>query len=278
MLRFVSLVSAVVLLPVLATPTVAVERFEASLRPGDFTFSPGAGRASERSVILWSTGAASAYVDTPDVAGSLQFSARAYQCEGAPHLQVAVDGVTRLTQEVDGDGSYGIALSWPAGRHKVTFRFLDDHRTASCDRNVLVRDMSLYLPGRAVSLYSRTSLRPEHASVEPPTAGSVTPVRAALRSNGALRFRLDSLFASDLYVALVGVGFSGRTADVVVTVDDATIYAGPAPQRERRIAVAGSFGDGGHDLALEVTGDPDTATCDGSVAVTGAGFAGLLRP
>ena len=134
--------TTVLLLTLGGTPAYAAERTRVQLPAEDFSFSPGAGRPTSRQLVLWSTGSATTYVDTAAAMGSLDFTAVAQQCEGAPHLQVAVDGVTRLTQEVDGVGSYRVRIDWAGGRHKVTFRFLDDHRTADRlpDRRRLLED------------------------------------------------------------------------------------------------------------------------------------------
>lgn len=276
--RTLHLLAAVLLLTVLAAPAQAYQRYEPHPLPTDFTFSPGAGRASGRSVVLWSTGAASAYLDTTEAVGQLTFSATARICEGAPHLQVAVDGVTKLTQEVDGSGYYGVTIDWPPGRHKITFRFLDDHRTPSCDRNVLVSNIWLWGPradGTHEPLFSFSMLKPQFVTVEPATAGNTTMDRAKLWNNGVLRFRLDSLFGTHMYVGLVGAGCGGHLAHVVLRMDGEIVYDDEAVQGFHAIEIVRSFPDGPHDFLLTMSRDPNTATCDGNVSVIGAQFQGM---
>jgi hypothetical protein len=261
----------------LAPPAQAFQVYQASIMPSRLTFSPGAGAASGRHAVLWSTGAASAYLSTTDFLRSMQFDAEAQQCEGAPHLQVAVDGVTRFSQEVDGAGAYGLQVDWPPGRHKVTFRFLDDHRTATCDRNILLATVHFYglgPDGSSQPLFTGSWLKNQYVAVEPTGAGYTTPDRATLRSNGSIRFRLDSQIADKLYLALFGTTCAGRRGDVVLTMDGDVLYRAQAPAGYWPLIVKRSFVDGPHQFVLTMTHDSNTATCDGTVAVDDVVFDG----
>jgi hypothetical protein len=267
----------VVLVGGLSPPAQAFQVYEPSILPSQLTFSPGAGAASGRHAVLWSTGAASAYLSTTDFVRSMQFDADAQQCEGAPHLEVALDGVTRFSQEVDGQGSYALQVDWPPGRHKVTFRFLDDHRTATCDRNILlatVRFYGLSSDGSSQPLFTASWLKDQYVAVEPTGAGSTNRDQATLRVNGSLRFRLDSQISDTLDVGLLGRGCAGRRGDVLLTMDGEVLYRGQAPEGYAPVTVKRSFVDGPHEFMLTMTQDSNTATCDGTVGVDDVVFNG----
>lgn len=345
---------------VIAAPAQAAPGYEISIQPRDLTFSPGAGAVNGHWAVLWSTGATSAGVTTTDTVDRLSVEVDADQCEGAPHFEIALDGVTGLSQEVDGTGVYAVPLDWAPGYHRVTFRFLDDHRTAACDRNVRFRAVSLFSQSSNPGPYTFQQLKTRYVDIAPVTAGNATNQRAKLWNDGAMHFRLDSHGTTYLVVAIVVTPCGDRRPDVTVTVDGSEVVSGPARagrtnlgldgrlpdgphdivlrmsrdanivgcdgnvaltsalfdgnvpaaaasaaerfeatlrpgdftfspgaascdrdvlvRGEREVAVAGSFRDGVHDVVLRMSRDPNTATCDGNVAVVGAGFAGLLRP
>ncbi len=258
-------------------PAHAVAAYELSVQPADFTFSPGAGAVSGHWAVLWSTGSASSAVTTTGFVNRLQVEADADQCEGAPHLEVAVDGVTELSQEVDGTGLYVVPLAWAPGRHRVTFRFLDDHRTGSCDRNVRFRGAMLFgpfsIPGFP-GLYTFQQLKTRYVDVIPVTAGNATSQRAKLWNNGSVHFRLDSHGSTYLVITIVVAGCQGRQADVTVTVDGRVVVSGEAREGRTNLGLDGRLRDGAHDVVLRMSRDPNTAACDGSVALTSALFDG----
>jgi hypothetical protein len=261
----------------LGGPARAAAAYELSVQPADFTFSPGAGAESGHWAVLWSTGSATAAVTTTGFVDRLQLEADADQCEGAPHLEVAVDRVTELSQEVDGTGLYVVPLAWAPGRHRVTFRFLDDHRTSRCDRNVRFRGAMLFGPFSDPGfpgLYTFQQLKTRYVDVIPVTAGNTTSQRAKLWNNGSMHVRLDSHGSTYLVLTIVVVGCQGRQADVTVTVDGSVVASGAARAGRTNLGLDGRLADGAHDIVLRMSRDPNTATCDGSVALTSALFDG----
>jgi hypothetical protein len=278
--RPLAVVATVALLTVASAmggPARAAAAYELSVPPADFTFSPGAGAVSGHWAVLWSTGAASAAVTSTRFLDRLQVEADADQCEGAPHLEIAVDGVTRLSQEVDGTGLYVVPLDWAPGRHRLTFRFLDDHRTSRCDRNVRFRGALLFgpfsIPGFP-GLYTFQQLKTRYVDVVPVTAGNATSQRAKLWNSGSLHFRLDSHGSTYLVLTIEVVGCQGRQADVTVTVDGTVVVSGAARAGLTHLGLDGRLPDGAHDIVLRMSTDPNTATCDGNVALTSALFDG----
>lgn len=260
-----------------AAPAQAAAAYQVSIQPRDFAFSPGAGAVSGRWAVLWSTGSASATVTTTRFLNRLQVEADADQCEGAPHFEVAVDGVTRLSQEVDGNGLYVVPIDWAPGRHRVTFRFLDDHLTSQCDRNVRFRGALLFgpfsIPGFP-GMYTFQSLKTRYVDVNPMRAGNTTTERAKLWNNGSLHFRLDSHGSTYLVITLTVLGCQGRQADVTITVDGTVVVSGEAPPGRTEFELDGRLPDGPHDFVLRMSHDPNTATCEGNVALTSVMFDG----
>lgn len=93
---------------------------------------------------LWSSGAASTTVSTPAL-GSLAVRAKADLCNGAPTLELWVDGELVLSTPVGSTSwaTYGVNGSWPAGSHRIGVAFPNDARTSGCDRNLQVDTLGL---------------------------------------------------------------------------------------------------------------------------------------
>jgi hypothetical protein len=89
---------------------------------------------------IWSNVRASTSVTTTGTAVKLTVTARGAACQGAPTMRAYVDGVqvgvwsVRATALADHTAS----VSVPAGARRVSVGFSNDHRTATCDRNLFV--------------------------------------------------------------------------------------------------------------------------------------------
>nr|WP_231126514.1 family 16 glycosylhydrolase [Motilibacter aurantiacus] len=78
-------------------------------------------------------------------AAALLLRARGDQCQGAPQAEVTVDGKLVSTVTVSAAGSwatYRLPGSWEAGAHSVAVRYVNDVRTAACDRNLHLDSLS----------------------------------------------------------------------------------------------------------------------------------------
>ncbi len=119
-------------------PVPAVEA-EAMALPGSagqpFADASASGQAG---LLVWTNGTATATLSTRRTRTALVVRARGDQCQGAPQLQVALDGVVVATVPVPATAwtDYTVAGSWPAGRHRVALSFTNDAATPDCDRNL----------------------------------------------------------------------------------------------------------------------------------------------
>jgi hypothetical protein len=223
---------------------------------GSFAYSPGSGARSPWTVLLYSTGSAWAFVTTTSVTRRLAFHVVSDQCEGAPVLGVAVDGVTAMTRETYGVGDYGIVGTWGPGRHQVVFRFLNDHRTDACDRNIRVSQVSLFAhaDGSVHGVSSRQQAQQKYAVLPPESGDSLDDGQVHVAGDGTVALRLDSQGARQLYLSLIPAGCD-PWAELQVSVDGVTYQAGRIPPTlgsigVGTISVQHAFTNGTHDIDL----------------------------
>jgi endoglucanase len=151
---------------VLAGPPAAAQAADLAIGGEALTLASGSGQVFSDSsagggqaLLIWSNATASGTVSTSG-AQSVRVRARGDQCAGAPHMVVAVDGTTILSQDVSSStwASYGADASLSDGSHKVTVAFTNDYSTAACDRNLRVDSITFSsarrVEGEAMSLPS----------------------------------------------------------------------------------------------------------------------------
>ncbi len=152
-------VAALFVAPPIATADVTV-----TTTPGEsFTSSaayvrPVADATAEggKTLAMYTSGTAYATVRPTATTSSIAILMRGTQCEGAPTLQVVVDGVKIATFTVSATkySNYTVAKSLTAGTHTIALQLINDHSAASCDRNVYVdtvRTLSSSVTSVAVS-------------------------------------------------------------------------------------------------------------------------------
>ncbi len=93
-----------------------------------------------RTLAMYTGGIAQATVTPAAGTSSIAVLARGTQCDGAPTLQVTVDGVkvATFTVSVTKYSNYTVAKSLSAGLHTIALALTNDHSSTSCDRNVYV--------------------------------------------------------------------------------------------------------------------------------------------
>jgi Ca-dependent carbohydrate-binding module xylan-binding len=103
---------------------------------------PVADSAAEggRTLAMYTAGIAQAKLGLASAATSLAVRARGTQCDGAPTLQLNVDGVkvSTFTVSATSYATYSVGKTLAAGPHVVTLSLTNDHSGSSCDRNVYV--------------------------------------------------------------------------------------------------------------------------------------------
>jgi hypothetical protein len=110
------------------------------------TFAPtGAGVSSAGGATLWSTGSFTGALDSGE-ADRLDIKMRSAACEGTARFRLRVDGELITERAVppprDGASSYTAERTWTNGMHTIEIAFLNDVRTATCDRNLSVLGVS----------------------------------------------------------------------------------------------------------------------------------------
>jgi hypothetical protein len=138
-----------------------------------------------KALAMYTAGTAQATVKTTVPTTSISFIARGTQCDGAPSLQMTIDGIRMGTWSINTTNyaQYGVAKSLAAGTHIITLALVNDYGTATCDRNVYMD---------AVSLLSTSSTAP----VAPPKlrwpAPALTSPTTLTVPQGDAGFRLDT--------------------------------------------------------------------------------------
>ncbi len=123
--------------------TVQGERF--ALTPGAGMVVADARAAAGSALLIWSNGTATASLTTTSAATLLTARVRGDQCNGAPAMTLRVDGKTVATTAVPQSTWTAASArgSWVAGTHTVSVAFTNDVKTAACDRNLRLDQVTL---------------------------------------------------------------------------------------------------------------------------------------
>ena len=232
--------------------------------------------------LLWADGVATI---TSTGSGVLVLHTRADLCEGAPTIRVAVDGITKGTTTVttpasDAYAEIAIGTAVSAGTHSVRVRFLDDHRTATCDRNVHLGWVSWRPTGTPAPTPTQkatpTPTPTSSSSVNPflanapyadPTYPSVAAAAALRRSDPSAAAALDRISANG---ASLWVGDWYSTAQVETTVRS---YA-RAAEKAGSTGYVTVYAIPGRDCGAYSAGGLTPATYPGWIDAVARGLAG----
>jgi hypothetical protein len=261
-----------------------------------FAFAPtGAGRVLPDSapqerrapLVLWSTGAASTTVDLATPANRLRIRARADVCEGLPNMVVAVDGVDVLDTDVSttwSNSTFVATGSWDAGEHRVAVRYTNEHRTATCDRNLKVGEVTF--AARPI-MGTFTRLRGTDFTVPQGVGGTfryglLGEPAFGLWSNGGATATAVTQGANSLLVGARGEDCLGRPPRMHVFVDGEKVIDARVRTRldDRGNEVTGTygtlrnFGSGTRQVEVRFVNDRITDTCDRNLKVEHVTFIG----
>ena len=120
------------------TPSVTREAESMVLTPSAGATFPDPQASGRAGLLLWSNGMARGGVVSSEPALAVRVTARGDQCGGAPTMRLVVDGAAVGTASVTSAtwSTYTFPVQAPAGRHGFRIWFDNDHRDASCDRNL----------------------------------------------------------------------------------------------------------------------------------------------
>lgn len=126
--------------------TLQAERLALPAAAGQVFADPAA--AGGAGLLVWSDASASGSVTTTAATDRVRVVARGDQCGGAPVLRLTVDGVAAGTATVSSTtwAAYTVRVPRAAGAHSVAVAFVNDTRTATCDRNLRLDRISLLAP------------------------------------------------------------------------------------------------------------------------------------
>jgi Ca-dependent carbohydrate-binding module xylan-binding len=162
-----------------AVPAVASADVTVTTTPGEsFTSSATYVRAvadapaeGGKTLAMYASGSAQATVKPAAATTSVAVLARGTQCDGAPTLQVTVDGVKAATFTVSATkySNYTVAKSLSAGSHTIAVTLTNDHSSASCDRNVYVDTVRTLSPSASAPVAAAKLRWPAPALTTPTT-------------------------------------------------------------------------------------------------------------
>ena len=144
-----------------------------------------------QALLVWSNATASGPVATGS-ANRVTVRARADLCEGAPRMQLAVDGAVVLTTTVAATtwSAYTAVVALSPGTHTLAVGFTNDHRTAACDRNLRVDRVGVWTATPTPTTPTPTTPTPTTPAASDPLEGRklyVDPSSDAKRQADAWR-------------------------------------------------------------------------------------------
>lgn len=193
---------------VLAPPSSAGAAPRAkALEAETMTLTAGAGQvfqdagASGRSALLvWSAGTATGTLDVRGGATALAVTAKGDQCEGAPRMRVAVDGVA-VVPDVTVDWTtwrtHLVPVALSNGRHRVAVTFTNDHLGSGCDRNLR---LDVVAPGTAPST-TTTSTTSTTSTSTTTTTTTTTTTAPTTTTTTTIPAEVDPLAGERLHVS-----------------------------------------------------------------------------
>ena len=110
-------------------------------------FSPAStGSGFTGGATLWSTGAVSGTLDS-QAGRHLHVRMKADACEGMPRFRMWVDGTLVTEQQIKASSigpvsEHYVSGQWTNATHTIEISYLNDVRTAACDRNLTVLSLS----------------------------------------------------------------------------------------------------------------------------------------
>ncbi len=154
--------SLLALAALLVIPAAAAADVTVTTTPGEsFTSSATYIRAvadgaaeGGKTLAMFTGGTAQATVTPAAATSSITVLARGTQCDGAPTLQVTVDGLKVATFTVSETRytNYTVAKSLVAGSHTIALALTNDHSSASCDRNLYVDTVRTLSPSASADV------------------------------------------------------------------------------------------------------------------------------
>jgi outer membrane biosynthesis protein TonB len=158
------------------TPTsqlVVVEAATALTGPKEMVYSYPSASSGKELAMFW-TATVTGQVDLPAGATTLAVRARGDQCQGAPQMQVSIDGKVVSTSAVTSTTwtNVTIPVQLAAGTHAISVAFTNDHTATGCDRNLYLDQLTFTPPQRVVVDAATALTGPKEAVYSYPSASS----------------------------------------------------------------------------------------------------------
>jgi endoglucanase len=251
----------------LAHPLAAAEAADLTIGGESLTLDPSAGQVFSdssanggKALLIWSNATASGTVSTSGV-HSVVVRARGDQCAGAPHMVVAVDGKTIISQDVASStwAPYGADANIADGSHTVTVAFTNDYMNSGCDRNLRVDSLTFSsnrgVEGEAMSLPS--------ANGQVFSDGAASGGQALLIwSNASATAAYSTTGAATITAVARGDQCAGAP-HMVVAVDGKTLLSQDvAATSWTSYSANASLADGSHTFTVSFTNDYMGSGCD----------------
>ncbi len=257
----------------LASPALAatsVSSFEAetmSLSTSLGRINADSSASAGKNLTIWANGAALKSVTTSQPADRLVVRARGSQCSGAPKVQVKVDGVQVLLASVASTyNEFGAAVKVPAGAHKITAGLVNDYRTSSCDRNLMVDKVALTSAATTAPVIDPPVQEPTQPPA-PTSAPSISNLTASVADGVAtIAYAKAGGAISSLTWRTTGTGAHTGT---VAQPDVASFTAAlPAGSYTMYVRAANAVGDDEDPVTITVPAAPGTPTQEPTDPVT----------
>jgi endoglucanase len=232
---------------------------------------------------MWWTGTGTKTVSLDRKAIKLSVVARGSQCDGAPQMEISIDGNTIMSQAVTGTEhtTYDVAANITPGAHVVAVSFMNDYANhiKKCDRNLFID--KLIFSGETILDSSDVTSGSVIKSLTPnlftySNVGANTNKGGMIWSTGAsaqAQFTLPSPTDS-IVVSAFGDQCQGAP-QMVVKVDDTVVLTGGVDATSvKKYVTSKRLAAGAHTVHISLANDSKASNCDRNLFFTGVEFRG----
>ena len=184
-------------------------------------------------------------------------------------MAVSVDGIEigRVTVSTSSSGSYRFAGTWAAGSHRLAVKFVNDHRTATCDRNLKLHAAVF---GNPAAVGGPTVYVNPHDFTLDPSAGSF--FRWGERGAPGMVIWSNATASTEVWlqqatriVLVLGNDACQGWPRLAVRVDGALVSEFDVPNQQLSTVLSGDWDEGQHVVELALVNDLRTASCDRNI-------------
>ena len=241
---------------------VEAETFALPAADGQVFTDPTA--SGGRAVVLWTTSTATAAVTT-GATTAITVRTRGDQCQGAPVLQLSVDGAAVGTAAVTATTWTDMVFpgTWTAGSHQIAVSYLNDIAGHGCDRNLRLDRLSFTAVPSAPARVEAEQMTLPAANGQPftdPTASGGAGL--LIWNDAAATTTLSAPAGGHLVVRARGDSCAGPAQMTVAVGGHTVLTTAVASPTWTDMTIPSPWPDGAHQVHIAFTNDFQGGGCD----------------